>query len=163
MLRRKTPVDVLRELVARLRECIDTRCATAMHDDSTSKMSTNDGENEQHIQNQKSEEISFGQVLASTPAVLDYLHDRKPTFEVLKDTTSRLAPMMGIPDRMLTRLYRLYGPIKATIGLCVLLEKFDTVRSPAAYLTWICQGQNAESQLRKLSAVNNAGCLAITS
>ncbi|MDG1769116.1 MAG: replication initiation protein RepC [Yoonia sp.] len=52
----------------------------------------------------------------------------------LVQTADRIRPMMGISPSAWADAMETMGPEKASVVLCAMLEKFDSIRSPGGYL-----------------------------
>ena len=154
-LRRKSPLDVLQGLFERLAALHKALLDRLEPSEKTCVSSSNDARNEQHIQSQHTEEITLHTVLDHCPALLDHLDDTRVDWRNVTDAALRIAPMMGVSREVVTRLTPRVGLQRMAVSICLLLQRFDEVKSPTAYLTWLCEHGRLGKELRKLTAVNS--------
>ena len=163
MLRRKLTVeelnviaDDLRQTVCQLRDSHEEKAAPRAARQigcsklDSSQMSTRDQQNEQHIQSsnkdileseeaatrppsQSTKRISLTSVLAACPEVQSFAVTPLRTWREFVDVVATLRPGIQIDDQTWHDAIHTMGHEEAAIVLAAMLEKFNSIRSPAAY------------------------------
>ncbi|RED10666.1 hypothetical protein POI8812_03473 [Pontivivens insulae] len=153
-LRRKTGLNILKGLLSAL---CDIRARLLRHvekQSATEKTSTSISQNEQHQQNPKTDIITPAHVLAACPDMLNYADRRITSWNDLAEITLRIAPMMGLDPRVLISLVKKGGTKRIAMALCLLLQRFESVRNPTGYLTSLISRESLDQEFMKLTAVN---------
>lgn len=127
----------------------------------TREMSTSDCQNEQHSQRSKKEEyidekndgneqdpaVSVTTVLNICKEFKAYIQHDARCWPTLIQAAQTVGPMMGITKEAWLTATKAMGSKEAAFVLLAMLERFDQIKSPAAYLTHLTKkaGQGAFS------------------
>lgn len=82
--------------------------------------------------------IPLSLVLTSCLEMLSYATGRLTDWQGLQETAERVRPMMGIAPGVWSEARRVMGGEEAAIVLAAMLERFEEIRSPDAYLRTLC-------------------------
>lgn len=161
-LRRKLTIDELMKLEVSLQDLLDA-AKTYFNIKQTSKMNTNDAQNEQHHhssnkdkyrsnkKNQRVEKIRLsrqtdldddtkrpnvpiGLVATVCLEIGNYSSDRIRTWEQMIEVTKIVRPMMGISSTVWKEAIGSMGAKEVAVVIACMLEKFTEIKSPSAYL-----------------------------
>lgn len=149
-LRRKLDLGELQRLEKVLSAAIQTLqnlFSAAQPPAETVKMSTSDAENEQHYQRSKkeylesesaqkvpAESIPLGLVLTACPEILSYADHPIRHWIDFTRLAERIRPMLGIGDQVWYQARSAMGLEDASITIATMLQRFQAIRSPGAYL-----------------------------
>lgn len=127
-------------------------------------LSSNDAHSEHHYHNQKKEyldsdspeiqpcadevpctndqetssaNVSLGQVLRTCSAIKSYATDEIRTWDELLRTAETVRPMMGVSMSVWLEAKRNMGGFHAASLLTAMLERFDGIQSPSAYMRFL--------------------------
>jgi replication initiation protein RepC len=173
-LRRKLTETDLKTCLFSLEQALNTIVQTKDDNQDTNKMSGNDTQNERHIQgkeiiNSDSEahptqaqseqegfalerkrlpcsqaEISLQDVIDTCPGFQCFFPEPVRTWRQLDDIASRLAPMMGIDQPVLSDARKRMGCIPSIVAVLYIHERLSEIKSPGGYLRHL--SQNASPQ-----------------
>ncbi len=73
-------------------------------------------------------------ILAACPQIKSFSNDEIRCYRDLVDVASHLAPALGLSSEVWANAQRALGREQAAIVLAAMLERFDVIRSPGAYL-----------------------------
>lgn len=105
--------------------------------------------------------IPFGLVLSACREVQTYLPSPLRHWQDLLRAADHIRPMMGIPPDVWNKAKAIIGAEQSAVTLAVMLERFDAIRSPGAYLRNLVQRaqMKAFSPLPMLVAASRQGRL----
>ena len=142
-LRRKMTLPQLESLRAVLREAVDKLAASAALTDDPG---STDIQNEQHqyITNKKNpdseksietvQDVSLAEVMATCDQMQTLSEERIESWHMLVRVAERLRPMLGIGESVWRQAIARMGAVTAAVALAGILQRFDQIRTPAAYL-----------------------------
>ena len=148
LMRRKLDLGDLSQIEAKLRLLIDP---SIPDDAQTARVSANDSQNERHLQNADSDDpdSDIGQenqehlvlevVMAAIPEMESYATIPVGTWQDLHRVADFVRPMLGITAETWAFARQRLGKTAAAITLGCILQKFDKIRKPGAYLRHLAQ------------------------
>lgn len=152
MLRRKLDLETLEELATQTGDILaQIRAHLPIASEETSG---NDSQNERHIQDSKQNnlesemcqeegnvkpvatpaQLSLKQVMEACPDLADYAPDGIRDWADLHRTAGHIRPMTGIDRQVWEEAQRLMSPAMAAVTLACILQSFDRITRPGAYL-----------------------------
>ena len=175
-LRRKLTLSQLESLNAALKMAVDSLSESASE---TKDPSSNDTQNEQHYyitdkknpesEGTEAEDVTLAEVIDTCHELRNYAAEPIRDWLALIRNAERLRPMMGICDAAWQQAVTYMGKVAAAVTLAAMLQRFDQIRIPAAYLRGLsakaAKGEfSAAEMIRSLSlpkftAVNTLGGL----
>lgn len=152
-LRRKLDIDAMRALVIQTAALAET--ARSELPSKTPVSSADDTQNERHIQDSNrtlyesesysEEEMSLSDVLSACPASFDYALTPIKNWNSLIETAQRLYPMLGIGPEVWHQARRSMGAIEAATTVVCILQRFERIASPGAYLRSLAKKATTKS------------------
>lgn len=142
-LRRKMTLPQLESLHALLVEAVDKLASDCMLTDDPG---STDIHNEQHqySTNKKNpdsdkcietvQDVSLAEVIATCDQLQALSEERIESWHTLVRVAERLRPMLGIGESVWRQAIARMGAVTAAVTLAAILQRFDQIRTPAAYL-----------------------------
>ncbi len=145
--RRRLDADDLKSLDSKIDEAL-TEVNAALIIEPPDQMSTDDAQNEQHIQNSEKDKItekaepsshqtsslSLDVVRAQCKEIQLYSQGQLRSWQQLFNTAHVVQKMMGISPDVWDQARRCMGDATASVTIAAMLERAGDIRSPGAYL-----------------------------